>query len=54
MPEKLIEGEDFYIEKASQVFTIVYLSKRGYCCKSACRHCPFGYKKPNQRIKIKS
>ncbi|MGA1776952.1 MAG: DUF5522 domain-containing protein, partial [Flavobacteriaceae bacterium] len=20
-----------------------YHLKRGYCCKSNCRHCPFGY-----------
>ncbi|MGB3735182.1 MAG: DUF5522 domain-containing protein [Ilumatobacter sp.] len=23
------------------VFTAVFLAKRGYCCDSGCRHCPF-------------
>ncbi|MCC6521920.1 MAG: hypothetical protein IT373_04600 [Polyangiaceae bacterium] len=23
------------------VFTSVYLLKRGYCCNSGCRHCPY-------------
>jgi hypothetical protein len=25
------------------VFTARYLLDRGYCCKSGCRHCPYGY-----------
>ncbi len=27
------------------VMTEVFLKDRGYCCKSGCRHCPFGFKK---------
>lgn len=23
------------------VFTAAFLAKRGYCCDSGCRHCPF-------------
>jgi hypothetical protein len=23
------------------VFTATYLLKRGYCCNSGCRHCPY-------------
>jgi hypothetical protein len=23
------------------VFTAAFLAKRGYCCESGCRHCPF-------------
>ncbi|MBW7875654.1 MAG: hypothetical protein H3C47_06690 [Candidatus Cloacimonetes bacterium] len=38
---KLIEGLDYYIEKGNWVFTAHYLQKRGYCCKSGCRHCPY-------------
>lgn len=41
----LIEGVDYYIENGLYVFTAHYLEKRGYCCKSGCRHCPYGYKK---------
>jgi hypothetical protein len=37
-------GEDFYIENGLLVFTALYHSKRGYCCKNGCRHCPFDSK----------
>ncbi len=40
----LIEGEDFYMEGENLVFTAAYLRKRGYCCESGCRHCPYGFK----------
>jgi len=33
--------EDFYYEDGLVVFTAVYHLKRGYCCNSGCRHCPF-------------
>ncbi|MEP6297119.1 MAG: DUF5522 domain-containing protein [Ilumatobacter sp.] len=23
------------------VFTAAFLARRGYCCESGCRHCPF-------------
>jgi hypothetical protein len=38
----LIEGEDFYREGAYVVFTARYHLRRGYCCESGCRHCPYG------------
>lgn len=25
------------------VFTAQYLRRRGYCCGSGCRHCPYEY-----------
>ncbi|HVF26929.1 MAG TPA: DUF5522 domain-containing protein [Pyrinomonadaceae bacterium] len=37
----LVEGEDFYLEGAVLVFTARYHLRRGYCCESACRHCPY-------------
>lgn len=40
----LIEGEDFYYEGDLMVFTAGYLRRRGYCCESGCRHCPYGYR----------
>lgn len=40
----LKEGEDYYWENGFMVFTAAYLLKRGYCCKSGCRHCPYGFK----------
>ena len=38
----LVEGEDFYREGAFVVFTARHHLRRGYCCGSGCRHCPFG------------
>jgi len=43
MPGKLIEGEDFYYEGPFLVFTEKFLRRRGYCCESGCRHCPYGF-----------
>ena len=37
----LVEGEDFYREGAAVVFTARYHLRRGYCCESGCRHCPY-------------
>ncbi len=39
----LAQGEDFYLnEEGLMVFTEHYHLKRGHCCKSGCRHCPYG------------
>lgn len=48
--EELIEGVDFYWEEKDgtkyRVFTKEYLKMiRPQCCKTGCRHCPWGYKK---------
>lgn len=32
---------DFYLEGQFVVFTAQYHRRRGYCCGSGCRHCPF-------------
>ena len=45
-PDQLVEGIDYYMENGFMVFTAIYLRKRGYCCQSGCRHCPYGYRKP--------
>ena len=37
----LVEGEDYYSEGGMIVFTASYHRRRGYCCESACRHCPY-------------
>lgn len=43
---QLKEGEDYYINRDGLfVFTEKYLKKRGTCCKSGCRHCPWGFNK---------
>jgi hypothetical protein len=33
--------EDFYYDGPYLVFTAVYHLKRGTCCNSNCRHCPY-------------
>jgi hypothetical protein len=35
------QAGDFYIEGEHVVFTAQYHRRRGYCCGSGCRHCPF-------------
>jgi len=37
----LVEGKDYYWEGAVMVFTARFLSRRGYCCRNGCRHCPY-------------
>jgi uncharacterized protein DUF5522 len=37
----VLEPEDYYMEGPILVFTAVYHLKRGYCCESGCRHCPY-------------
>jgi hypothetical protein len=39
--EELKEGEDYYLEDGYLVFTEAYHLKRGHCCGSGCRHCPW-------------
>jgi hypothetical protein len=46
MFNKQLEPEDFYTSSEGYiVFTEKYHLKRGFCCKSGCKHCPFGYNK---------
>jgi hypothetical protein len=40
-----VEGEDYYFEGAFVVFTERFHLRRGYCCESGCRHCPYGFKR---------
>lgn len=44
-PAPLVEGVDYYLENGYLVFTAHYLLKRGACCGSGCRHCPYRAKK---------
>ena len=37
----LLEGRDYYVEDGRWVFTAEYLKRRGHCCGSGCRHCPY-------------
>lgn len=49
---KLLEGEDFYFTaEGYKCFTEKHHLKRGYCCKSGCRHCPYGFNSKTGTIK---
>lgn len=50
--EHKFDKEDYYYsEEGYIVFTEKYHLKRGYCCESGCRHCPFGYNtKTNKQV----
>ena len=44
--------EDYYLSHEGYIiFTEKYHFKRGYCCKSGCKHCPFGYDKKTGELK---
>ena len=46
------DKEDYYLsEEGYIVFTEKYHLKRGYCCQSGCRHCPY---KEKEAKKLKS
>ena len=36
---------EFYYEGPFLVFTEAYHLRRGFCCQSGCRHCPYGFNK---------
>jgi hypothetical protein len=46
-----LEERDFYLENGFMVFTREYHLKRGFCCQSGCRHCPWGYEKEKEQKK---
>jgi hypothetical protein len=49
---KSIENDDFYITpEGYRCFTEKYHLKRGYCCKSGCLYCPYGFDKKTGEIK---
>lgn len=41
--EALQSGADTYVDPPSglTVLTAGYLARRGFCCESGCRHCPY-------------
>lgn len=40
--DQALAPEDYYLDGANLVFTAAYHLKRGHCCNSGCRHCPYG------------
>lgn len=44
-----IEDGDYYLTpEGYRCFTEQYHLKRGYCCESGCRHCPYGFNTSTQ------
>jgi hypothetical protein len=37
-----LDPADYYLDGPYLVFTAAYHLKRGSCCHSGCRHCPYG------------
>jgi hypothetical protein len=51
---KKMETGDYYLSpEGFIVFTEQYHLKRGYCCKSGCKHCPYGFNKKTGAINSK-
>ncbi len=49
-----LDPEDYYMsEEGYIVFTEKYHLKRGHCCTSGCRHCPYGYNKKTGQVEGK-
>ncbi len=42
----LVEGRDYYMDGPFLVFTREYHLRRGSCCHSGCRHCPWNVQDP--------
>jgi Family of unknown function (DUF5522)/Cysteine-rich CWC len=42
--KQVVEDTHYYMEGGFMVFTELYHMQRGYCCKSGCRHCVYGFK----------
>ncbi|WP_373493463.1 DUF5522 domain-containing protein [Aquiflexum sp.] len=40
-PIPLIPGDYYINENGLMVFTAQYHLRRGYCCESGCKHCPY-------------
>jgi hypothetical protein len=52
---KNLDKDDYYLSPDGFiVFTEKYHLKRGYCCKSGCKHCPYGYDKKTGSFKKNS
>ncbi len=42
--------EDYYLDAHGLlVYTECYLLKRGYCCRTGCRHCPYGFRADKEK-----
>ena len=53
-PYELESGDFYRTVEGYIVFTEKYHLKRGYCCQSGCKHCPYGFNKKTGRIEKKT
>jgi len=51
--KQFLEGDYYLSPEGYRIFTEQYLKRRGYCCKSGCKHCPYGYDKNTDKINKK-
>ena len=49
-----LQPKDFYWEEGKMVMTEEYHKKRGYCCNSNCRHCPYQPNNPQTSSRIEN
>ncbi|MBI4041315.1 MAG: hypothetical protein HY390_05570 [Deltaproteobacteria bacterium] len=45
-----VEPDFYYNKEGLMVFTRSYHLRRGYCCKSGCLHCPYGFRQQENTI----
>lgn len=43
---KVLSGDFYFDAGGLMIFTAAYHLRRGYCCGSGCRHCPYTGKEP--------
>lgn len=51
-----MKEEDYYInDHGKKVFMETYHLRRGFCCSSGCKHCPFEpkYQKGNKNVEVR-
>jgi hypothetical protein len=53
MKPPLVLGTDYYLEDGKLVFTGAYHLKRGFCCNSGCRHCPYREDAADRVLEVK-
>ena len=50
--EQLEEGIHYYMEGERVIFTALFHIKRGQCCGTGCRHCPYTPKHTKGKVVI--
>jgi len=48
-PQEVLPGDYYFNENGLMVFTEQYHLRRGYCCGSGCKHCPYPSKEDERQ-----